>query len=109
MSRYLVIESRNGWESGDVAYAFGLAKDLAAAGHDVTLYLVQNGVMPARKDAKDPALADLMKAGKVKVLADDFSLRERGIEQGELLRGIAASKIDVVIDLMAAGAKSIWH
>jgi len=43
----------------------------------------------------------------VKVLADDFSLKERGISK--LAEGIAASPIDVVVDHLAAGHKTLWH
>jgi sulfur relay (sulfurtransferase) complex TusBCD TusD component (DsrE family) len=114
MARYLVIESRNAWESADVPHAFGLVKDLATAGHDVTVFLVQNGVMPARKGAKEAAFAGLVASaggvkGKVRVLADDFSLRERGIEKGALAAGVEASSLDEVVDLLASGVKAIWH
>jgi hypothetical protein len=109
MSQYLVIESRNPWEGADVPYAYGLVRDLAAKGHDVTLYLVQNGVMPARKGAKDTGLTGLTSLAKVKVLADDFSLRERGINVEQLAPSVTASSIDIVVDLLAAGAKAIWH
>jgi predicted peroxiredoxin len=109
MSKYLLIESRNPWDAPDVASGYGTARDLAAAGHDVTLYLVQNGVMPARKGAKAPELAELAGNGKVKVLADDFSLRERSISKDALLKGVSPSSVDAVVDLLASGAKTIWH
>ena len=47
-----------------------------------------------------------LKAG-VEVYADDFSLRERGIEVP--VRGVKAASIDIVIDHMAAGWSPIWH
>ena len=107
MARYLLIESRNSWESGDVAYFYGLARELAGAGNDVTLFLVQNGVMPARQGAQDGGLKEL--AGKVKVQADGFSLRERAIPKDALVSGVAVSDVDAVVDLLAQGAKAIWH
>jgi predicted peroxiredoxin len=109
MSKYLLIESRNPWDAPDVAAAYAFAQDLATAGHDVTLYLVQNGVMPARKGAKAPKLTEVAGGGKVKVLADDFSLRERSIEKGALINGVSPSGIDAVVELLASGAKAIWH
>jgi predicted peroxiredoxin len=109
MSKYLLIESRNPWDGPDVTGAYAFAHDLAAAGHDVTLYLVQNGVMPARKGAKAPKLAELAGEGKVRVLADDFSLRERSIPKDSLISGVSSSGIDAVVDLLANGAKAIWH
>jgi hypothetical protein len=50
----------------------------------------------------------LAEAG-VTILADDFSLRERGIAADALVQGVRAAALDVVIDGMADGAKTIWH
>ena len=108
MANYMLIESRDPFDSNDAAFAYGLAADLARAGHEVTLLLVQNGVLPARRGAKAEGLAAVMKAG-VKVLADDFSLGERGIDRARLVAGIEPSPIDVVIDHLAAGHKTLWH
>jgi predicted peroxiredoxin len=107
MSRYMLIETRDPFDSNDVAFSYELAANLAAAGNEVTVLLIQNGVLPARGGKAD-GLAALMKAG-VKVLADDFSLAERGIERERLLAGIAPAPIDVVIDHLAAGHKALWH
>jgi hypothetical protein len=49
-----------------------------------------------------------MKAG-VKVLADDFSLAERGIDTSRLATGIEPARIDVAVDHLAAGHKTLWH
>ena len=107
MAKYLLIESRNPSEAGNVNNYYGLARDLAAAGNDVTLFLVQNAVMPARKGARNDALDAV--AGKMKVLADDFSLRERAIPENSLMDGVEPSPIDTVVDLLAEGAKAVWH
>jgi intracellular sulfur oxidation DsrE/DsrF family protein len=53
-------------------------------------------------------LSALSRAG-VTVLADEFSLRERGIKKGKLVKGVKAAPLDVVVDAMAAKAKVIWH
>jgi predicted peroxiredoxin len=108
MTKYMLIESRDPFDSNDVGFSYELASGLAKAGHDVTLLLVQNGVLPARRGAKTDGLAAVMKAG-VKVLADDFSLRERGITPARLVPGVAPSPIDVVIEHMAEGHKTLWH
>ena len=106
MSQYLLIESRDPFESNDVGYYYDLAKGLVEGGNQVTLFLVQNGVLPARPSAHSAALSALARSG-VTVLADDFSLRERGIAQ--LAEGVAATSIDVVVDDLAAGHKTLWH
>jgi sulfur relay (sulfurtransferase) complex TusBCD TusD component (DsrE family) len=106
MNNYLLIESRDPFESNDVLYYYDLAKGLAESGNQVSLFLVQNGVLAARPSAHSAALSALSQSG-VKVLADDFSLRERGISK--LADGVTASPIDVVVDHLEAGHKTIWH
>jgi DsrE/DsrF-like family len=108
MAKYLLIETRDPFESNDVAFYHDLARRLAAEGNRVIVYLVQNGVLPARPGARAPGLAELVQAG-VEVLADDFSLRERGISAGRLQLGIKPSALDVVVDGLAEGCKVIWH
>lgn len=108
MANYLLIESRDPWESNDTSTWQELATSLAAEGNTVTLFLVQNGVLPARRSSKSAALSALARAG-VEVLADDFSLRERGIDAGRLADGVKPASIDVIVDHMAGGRKVIWH
>jgi hypothetical protein len=108
MSKYMLIESRDPFESNDVSFSYELAAGLVQAGHEVTMLLVQNGVFPARLGAKADGLAAVMKAG-VKVLADDFSLGERGIAPSRLRAGVEPAPIDVAVDHLAAGHKTLWH
>ncbi len=107
MAKYLLIESRDTFESKDVARYYGLAKGLKQEGNDVTLFLVQNGVLSAREASQSNGLADVASAG-VKVLADDFSLRERGIGTGRLVSGVTPAPLDTVIDAMVDGSKMLW-
>jgi sulfur relay (sulfurtransferase) complex TusBCD TusD component (DsrE family) len=108
MQSYLFIESRDPFESNDVAFTCELAVGLAKAGHAVTVFLVQNGVLPARRGAKADDLRSLVRSG-VKVVADDFSLAERGINPSRLAAGIEPAPIDVVVDHLVAGHKTLWH
>ena len=108
MASYLLIESRDPFESVDVGFCHDLARRLAAAGNRVTLLLVQNGVLPARISFRPLGFAELMQAG-VEILADDFSLRERGIPSDRLQPGVKPSALDIVIDRLAEGTKAIWH
>jgi sulfur relay (sulfurtransferase) complex TusBCD TusD component (DsrE family) len=107
MAKYLLIESRDPFESRDCANWLQLAGDLAKDGNEVTLFLVQNAVFAARAGARTSDLAALSKA-HVDVLADDFSLRERGIT-GRLTAGVRAAPLDTVVDLLAAGVRAMWH
>jgi predicted peroxiredoxin len=108
MSKYLLIESRDPFDSNDVASYYALAEGLAKDGNTVTLFLVQNGVLPARQSARSGALTGLAKAG-VEVLADEFSLRERGITGERLADGVKLAPLDIVIDQLAEGRKALWH
>jgi intracellular sulfur oxidation DsrE/DsrF family protein len=108
MAQYLLIESRDPFDSNDVQQLNDLASDLAKQGHRVTLFLVQNGVLPTRQGAKSSAFAALASVG-VEVLADAFSLEERGIPSDHLVPGVEPAALDVVIDQLAEGRKAIWH
>lgn len=109
MGAYLVVETRDPYDSADVARSYELAEGLAEAGNDVTVFLVQNGVLAARRaGAAGEQVERLVSRGVV--LADDFSLRERGIRPEELVAGVARAPIDSVVDLaLDGGRKVIWH
>jgi len=106
MAQYLLIESRDPFESNDVSYYCDLARGLMEAGNQVTLLLVQNAVLAARPLARSPALRSLISSG-ITVLADDYALQERGITK--LLDGVQIAPIETVVDHMEAGHKTLWH
>jgi sulfur relay (sulfurtransferase) complex TusBCD TusD component (DsrE family) len=108
MSSYLLIESRDPYSSGDLRGCAALARQLKLAGHEVALFLLQNGVLPVRDEARCPELRDAIGA-HVEVLADEFSLRERGIDATHLVAGVRTAPISLVIERLAAGWKTIWH
>ena len=108
MSKYLLIESRDPFESNDVPHYYELAGGLVAAGHEVTLFLVQNGVMPSRGGTRAEGLATLARSG-VTVLADEFSLRERAFPTDQMVSGVTPAPLEIVIDHMADGCKTMWH
>ena len=111
MANYLLIESRDPYQHTDAGAFSQIASDLAKAGNEVTVYLVQNGVLPARKGAANSSVEALRKsAPNVTVLADDFSLKERAIGADRLEDGVTAASIDQLVDLLAEPAtKAIWH
>ena len=110
MGRYVMVESRDPYESRDVPYFYNLAVDLAAKGEQVTLFLVQNGALASRKDAKGDPLGGVLKS-KVQVLADSFSLRERGIQDSERHPSVQPAEIGSLVDEIMAegGTKVLWH
>ena len=108
MSSYLLIGSRDPFASRDAEFVFDLAAQLKAAGNEVTLFLLENGVLAARAGASVPGLDAAVSAG-VTVLAGDFALRERGIAPGRVREGVSPSPLDTVVDHLAAGDKAIWN
>ena len=111
MADYVLVESRDPFEYADTSYFYQVAEDLSKAGNNVTFFLVQNGVLTARKGISNSAVEKLQKgAPGVKILADEFSLRERAITAGKLASGVTSSDVDQLVDLLAVpGVKAIWH
>jgi predicted peroxiredoxin len=108
-SHYVFIESRDPFESADTGFVGDTAAALRARGAAVTVFLVQNGVFTTRAGAQGSRVGDFRAAG-VDVLADDFSLRERGIEAAEMTAGVREASIDALVDLLTQpGTKAIWH
>jgi predicted peroxiredoxin len=108
-SHYVFIESRDPFDSADTGFVVDTATALRRRGRPVTVFLVQNGVLATRAAARGSQVPRMTEAG-VTVLADDFSLRERGIEVGELGPGIHPSAIGTLVDLLVQpGTKAVWH
>lgn len=109
MTGYLFIETRDPFESRDTEFVAETAAALKERDNDVTVFLVQNGVLAARRGARDPYLARLAQAG-VRILADDFSLSERGIAGDELRAEVAQSGVDALVEMLARReTKAVWH
>lgn len=107
MADYLLIESRDPFDSGCNHYQ-QLACQLAESGNKVTLFLVQNAVLVTRPCKYSDQLKAIAGTG-VEIIADEFSLQERGINPATLVEGVQESPLDVVIDLLAEGRKVLWH
>ena len=109
MTNYIFIETRDPFESRDTQFIEQTATTLKQRGHQVTVFLVQNGVLASRRNAAGSYLARLTEAG-VDLLADDFSLSERGIQTTELHPGVEPASIETLVDaLMQSNTKAIWH
>jgi hypothetical protein len=108
MPNYLMIESRDPFESRGFAQRCELALTLRADGAGVTLFMVENAVLGARQAARLREFDKLVRAG-VRLLADEFALRERGMAADALAPQIAPASIDALIGELAGGAKAIWN
>jgi predicted peroxiredoxin len=108
MAKYLLIESRDPFDSSDSEYFCELVEGISSRGNEVTLFLVQNGVFPLRGGSKHCGLITKLLQNRVKILADDFSLRERAIKKP--LDGVEVADMGRVVDLLLEpGTKAIWH
>jgi hypothetical protein len=72
MASYLPIESRDTFDTGELAFCHDLARPLAGAGNRVTLFLVQNASCRRGRGHCPPKFGDLAQSG-IEVLAHDFS------------------------------------
>lgn len=109
MSNYVFIESRDPLNSPDTNVVSETAVALKKKGHTVTLFLVKNGVLGARKQAAQSQVPAIVESG-VTVLADDFSLQERGISIDECAPGLQAGTMYRLIDLIVQeNTKAVWH
>ncbi len=109
MSQYLLIESKSPLDGGD--YSFELARQLRGTKHNVSIYLVQDGVLAARRrfDA-GKRLVTRAKVKQVALLADEVSLRQRGITRERLAEAVRVSTMGELVDLiMDKSDKVIWH
>lgn len=109
MSNHVFIESRDPFDSPDTSFLAETVTALKKRGNNVTVFLVQNGVLAARKQALKSYLPQLLESG-VTVLADDFSLRERGIQSDECQGAVKTTSIDQLVDLLVQeNTKAVWH
>jgi sulfur relay (sulfurtransferase) complex TusBCD TusD component (DsrE family) len=109
VAKYVLVETRDPFESTDVSAMYELAEGLAGNGNKVSVFLAQNGVLPVRKTSSGARRVTNL-ASRVTVWADYFSLSERGIGVDELASGVAPASIESLVDLIAEDAtKVIWH
>ena len=108
MSNYLFIESRDAYDSADTAHFFDLVAGTVKNGNHATLYLIQNGVLAARDGARESQRLSRIAQRGVVVVADSFSLRERGIDR--VADGVAPADIGMMVDLLLTpDVKALWH
>lgn len=109
MGRYVLIESRGPFQA-EVQRFFRLAVDLAATGEEVTLFLLQNGALAARKGTSENPLDPVFESG-VEVLVDSFSLRERAMQDSDRHPATKPAEIGDLVDrIMLDGSnKVLWH
>lgn len=108
MSSYFFVQSLDPFVDRVADTQFSLMSELAAAGNEVSLFLVQNGVASAASQAVCTEFDKLLDKG-IKIYADKFSLWQREIEVTQLKKNIEGAELHVVIQAMVNGEKVIWN
>jgi predicted peroxiredoxin len=108
MAKFLLIESQDPFASNDSGHFYDLATSLARAANQVTLFLTQAGVLAARAGEHTFWFAALARQG-VEVLADERSLRERGIAGARLSPGVKPTSADTAVDRLVEGRRTLRH
>lgn len=108
MARYLIVESRDLQEYTGGKFLLNLTENLQGRGNTVNLFLVENGVLAARKGAEAGArLTALAKKG-TSVLAEEAACKARGI--GSLAEGVVTGTMDQLADLIVDDTdKVLWY
>ena len=107
MKELLIVETRDGADHKDPSRMAQLAADVSRGGIPATFFLTENGVFAAR--AGHPlGLGEALSAG-VRIAADTFALRERGIAEGQLRDGITADGVALIVDALDRGATVMWR
>jgi len=108
MAKYLIVASRDLMEYKESDFALSLASQLKKSGNDATLYLIENGVLSARRGSEPSSRLTALSKEGVKVFAEDLSLKLRGVK--ERAEGVAESNMDALADLILTGVdKVIWY
>ena len=109
MPNYMLIESRDPFESPDTSFLADTAVSLKKRGNNVTVFLMQNGVLAARKRSRKSHVSQLLESG-VTVMADDLSLTERGIQAEECQSAMKIASIEQLVDLLIQeNTRAVWH
>jgi len=108
MARYLIVDSRDLTEYTGAGFIQKAAGQLQGAGNEVTLFLIENGVIAARKGSDVGGKLAALAQGGVRIVVDDVSCSARGISQ--FSDGVVSSNIDHLADLIVEGSdKVFWY
>ncbi len=108
MADYLLVESQGPWAGPACRRFLDDALALAAMGHRVWLFLVEDGVTGA-VGRTDAPLDDALCAG-VRVWVDTFSLRRRALPDTALGAGTELVDLEKLAGkLLQPAVRVVWH
>lgn len=106
MTRYLLIASQDPGLSLATRRVLSRARDLALAGHEVTVYLTGAGVHAAHAADPTTALRAVCDAG-VRVSADDAAVRLLGVSP--VHEAVVVTELDPLQEATVQGARVAWN
>lgn len=109
MEQYLLIESRDHFESNEVNYFYNLAMDLKKQKNEVKLFFLQNAVFSLRKNLQNAEQISNIILLDIPIFLDEFSMKERGLSREKLRHSVIISSLDIIIESMLKQEKVIWH
>jgi sulfur transfer complex TusBCD TusB component (DsrH family) len=108
MKHYLIVDSRDLTEYVNGSYLPLVVKELREKGHEVTVFLIENGVIAAREGSKMGQVLDALSRNGARILAEDVSCLARGVNR--LSPGISLANLDLLADSIAGGFDNIlWY
>ncbi|MBO0819766.1 MAG: DsrE family protein [Nocardiopsaceae bacterium] len=108
MTHHLLLETQGPWRGPGCGRFIADGEALSRAGEEVSLVLLQDGVIAAAGTAA-PGLAGLLRHGG-RVWVDEFSLEQRGLTAAPLVPGHELVGMDVVAAaLLDPDVRAVWH
>jgi tRNA 2-thiouridine synthesizing protein D len=112
MSLSLLILLSN--SSDEANLALSLAGAFKGRGVDTTIFLIEDGVFVARKGQKRTGGTGVLEVESlidkgVNVLAEDLSLKARGLSPEKIVEAVKVSTLDELVDLlMEKSDRAVW-
>ena len=112
---FLIVLSKDSYSYREAQFALDIAGKLTMEGVEVLMYLIEDGVFAVKNDQKpkkglsaEQQIKKLIDIG-VDILAEDLSLKARGITGDKIVNGVHVSNLDEFIDvLMEKSGKVTW-
>ena len=106
MSRYLLIQAFDPQEGEVVTPLHELASDLVQEGNEVSILLVDRGVLTPRSVSGVAALARAERTG-IEVLVEESSMRAHGVAATEFPHGVHVASDATIADRITAAHRVI--
>jgi sulfur relay protein TusB/DsrH len=107
MAKLLMIMSKDPFTTETPDLALNVGCNAVSKGHDVSFYLVEDGVTAARDHEFGKRLTAVQKELGIKIYADDKAIASRGIGN-KLMEGIEVREIGTLLDFIMDSDRVVW-